>query len=249
MRIHTIPLMMAFAAALAPSRAAAQNEAHQATTSPSADMARCAQVQPAVQNIIAATTAGLEAARQSNSPAEMRAAIDNFEAALRNIRTQLAPCATAPTEPHAGHTMPSTQAAPVASAGDAAVIEARLKDYDAAFSAKDLEKLATFYHPNVTIYEGGGIDTGWTDYRDRHLGPELKAFENLQFGHANSRVTVLPGDQAAYVTSEYWIKAKMGDREIDSRGLETLVVVKGSDGAWRIRHSHTSSRPARRPAV
>lgn len=136
-----------------------------------------------------------------------------------------------------------------AGAADAAGIEAWLKGYDAAFNAKDLDKLATFYHPDVTIYEGGGINNGWADYRDRHLGPELKAFENLQFGHSNTKVTVLPGGQAAYATSEYFIKAKMGDREIDSRGLETLVLLKGSDGSWKIRHSHTSSRPARRPAA
>ena len=51
------------------------------------------------------------------------------------------------------------------------------------------------YHPDVTIYEGGGINNGWIDYRDRHLGPELKSFEDLQFGHSNTRVTVLPGGQ------------------------------------------------------
>ena len=45
--------------------------------------------------------------------------------------------------------------------GDAAAIEAWLKGYDTAFMAKDLEKLATFYHPDVTIYEGGGIDGNW----------------------------------------------------------------------------------------
>jgi ketosteroid isomerase-like protein len=39
----------------------------------------------------------------------------------------------------------------------------------------------------------------------------------------------------------------MGEREIDSRGLETLVLLKGPDGNWKIRHSHTSSRPVRRP--
>lgn len=132
---------------------------------------------------------------------------------------------------------------------DAAAIETWLKGYDAAFNAKDLDKLATFYHPDVTIYEGGGINNGWIDYRDRHLGPELKEFENLQFGHSNTKVTVLPGGQAAYATSEYSIKAKMGERQIDSRGLETLVLVKGADGSWKIRHSHTSSRPARRPAA
>jgi ketosteroid isomerase-like protein len=146
-------------------------------------------------------------------------------------------------------TVPTPSSAGAAQGGDAdsAAIEAWLKGYDAAFNAKNLDTLATFYHPEVTIYEGGGINNGWIDYRDKHLGPELKAFENLQFGHSNTKVTVFPGGQSAYATSEYSIKAKMGEREIDSRGLETLVLVKGADGAWKIRHSHTSSRPARRP--
>ena len=140
--------------------------------------------------------------------------------------------------------------APAAGAqpNDAAAIETWLKAYDAAFNAKDLDKLATFYHPDVTIYEGGGINNGWIDYRDHHLGPELKSFENLEFGHTNTKVTMLPGGQSAYATSEYAIKAKMGDRQLDSGGIETLVLVKGGD-AWKIRHSHTSSRPGRRPGA
>jgi ketosteroid isomerase-like protein len=134
-------------------------------------------------------------------------------------------------------------------AGDAAAtIESWLKGYDAAFNAKDLERLANFYHPDVTIYEGGGVNNGWIDYRDRHLGPELKSFDNLQFGHTNVKVTILPGGQSAYATSEYAIKAKMGERLLDTTGLETLVLVKAADGTWKIRHSHTSSR-ARRPAA
>jgi uncharacterized protein YcnI len=135
-----------------------------------------------------------------------------------------------------------------AQSSDAAAVEAWLKGYDAAFNAKDLDKLATFYHPDVTIYEGGGINNGWIDYRDRHLGPELKSFQNLQFGHNGLKVTILPGGQSGYVTSEYAIKAKSGERDIDSGGLETLVLVKGGDGAWKIRHSHTSSRARRPPA-
>lgn len=72
-------------------------------------------------------------------------------------------------------------AAGAAQAADAggAEIESWLKGYDAAFNARDLGKLAAFYHAEVTIYEGGGINNGWADYRDRHLGPELKGFENL----------------------------------------------------------------------
>lgn len=142
-------------------------------------------------------------------------------------------------------TAPSIAAAQ-ATASDVASIEAWLKGYDAAFLAKDLAKLATFYHPDVTIYEGTGINNGWIDYRDRHLGPELKAFENLEFGHSDTKVTLMPGGESAYATSRYTIKAKMGERQLDSEGLETLMLVRTSDG-WKIRHSHTSSR-ARRPA-
>ena len=129
---------------------------------------------------------------------------------------------------------------------DAAAITAWLKGYDAAFVSKDLDKLAAFYHPDVTIYEGAGINDGWADYRDRHLGPELKAFENLEFAHSGTKVTVLPGGEAAYAISRYTIKAKMGDRMLDNEGLETLMLIKTAQG-WKIRHSHTSGRP-RRPA-
>lgn len=120
-----------------------------------------------------------------------------------------------------------------------------LAAYDQAFNAKDLAKLATFYHPDVTIYEGGGINKGWVDYRDNHIGPELKGFENLNFSHSNVQARVLEGGKSAYVTSEYLLKAKMGARDVDSDGLETLVLVQDATGAWKIRHSHTSAR--RRP--
>lgn len=129
----------------------------------------------------------------------------------------------------------------------AAAIETWLAAYDRAFNAKDLDKLAAFYHPDVTIFEGGGVNNGWIDYRDHHLGPELKEFEDLQFAHSNIKVLPLADGRAAYVTAEYSIRAKMGARDVDGGGLETLVLVKDDRGAWKIRHSHTSSRP-RRPA-
>jgi ketosteroid isomerase-like protein len=126
-------------------------------------------------------------------------------------------------------------------------LAAFLKGYDAAFNAKDLGRLAGYYHPDVTIFEGGSTNDGWADYRDHHLGPELKEFEGLEFSHVKVVPHLLGDGRSAYVTAEYRLKAKVGDRAIDAEGLETLVMVKGSDGAWKIRHSHTSSR--RRPAA
>ena len=121
-----------------------------------------------------------------------------------------------------------------------------LQSFDAAFNAKDLERLAAFYHPDVTIFEGGSTNAGWLDYRDNHIGPELREFGNLRYSHADVQVRPLdPEWRSAYVTSEYRLKARIKEREIDSSGLETLILVRGDGGAWKIRHSHSSAR--RRP--
>jgi ketosteroid isomerase-like protein len=59
---------------------------------------------------------------------------------------------------------------------------------------------------------------------------------------------VWPGGQSAYATARYTLKAKVGERNIDSEGLATYVLIKSANGTWQIRHSHTSGR-ARRPAA
>lgn len=81
----------------------------------------CAQAHSMAERTIDMTGRRLEAARQANSPAAMRAAIDEMQAALRQLRTEIAPCArlqsVAPADPHAAHVMPGTAQAPIAAAG------------------------------------------------------------------------------------------------------------------------------------
>jgi ketosteroid isomerase-like protein len=126
-----------------------------------------------------------------------------------------------------------------AQAPEAQILEF-FKTYDAAFNAKDLDKLGTLYHPDVTVFEGSGIDRGWADYRDTHLGRELKSFQNLQWAHSNVVVHAL-GEAAAYVTADYSLKAQAGERTIDSGGIATHVLVREGT-QWKIRHSHTAAR-------
>lgn len=125
--------------------------------------------------------------------------------------------------------------------GSDAAIATWLQSFDRAFTAKNLEQLSSFYDPDVTIFEGGGVNNGWVDYRDHHIGPELNDMEQLQFEHRNVAVHLL-NPTTAYVTSEYALKARIKGRDVDSGGLETLVLVKGPDDTWKIRHSHTSAR-------
>ena len=135
--------------------------------------------------------------------------------------------------------------APAAAAGEQAV-KAFVDTYDRAVNAKDLGCLAELYHPEVTIFEGGHVNTGWLDYRDNHLGPELEEMADLRFSHVDVVPHVL-SEAAAYVTAEYRLKATIGGKIVEAEGLETLLLLKSADGSWRIRHSHTSSR--RRPAA
>ena len=49
------------------------------------------------------------------------------------------------------------------------------------------------------------------------------------------------GDSSAYVTADYSIKYKTGERSVDSGGIATHILVR-EQGAWKIRHSHTAAR-------
>ena len=85
---------------------------------PAADAQDCAQAQIVVDALLQQMAARLEAARVSNSPADMRAAIDGLQTSVRDLRAQLAPCAAlVPADPHDGHvghrTPPTTTKPPL----------------------------------------------------------------------------------------------------------------------------------------
>jgi YHS domain-containing protein len=128
MKTYSLGLAVAFSSALVPG-VVAQHDAHQTGAAQGcAAMAPCAQVQPVVDNIISASMVRLESARQSNSGAEMRAAVDNLEGALRDIRTRLSVCTgvAAAADPGAGPTMPGMPQPPVASAPAAAMDHSKM---------------------------------------------------------------------------------------------------------------------------
>lgn len=104
------------------SGAAGQHESHQAgvAAAPSAaQVVRCRQVQPVLTELLNAALRRLEEARLTNSAAAMRDAADDVQAALLDMRTQLAPCGEMQlaAEGQAGHTMPSAQTSPTGPAG------------------------------------------------------------------------------------------------------------------------------------
>lgn len=97
---------------------------------------------------------------------------------------------------------------------------------------------------DVTVFESGHANYGWTDYRNTHLAPELKEFKNTKYAFSDLKVKV--EGKTAWATFKYSLAAEMGTRKIESGGLGTAVLEK-REGKWRIVHWH-SSAPRRAPA-
>lgn len=97
---------------------------------------------------------------------------------------------------------------------------------------------------DVTVFESGHANYGWTDYRNSHLAPELKEFKNTKYSFSDLKVKV--DGKTAWATFKYALAAEMGTRKIESGGLGTAVLEK-RDGRWQIVHWH-SSAPRRQPS-
>ena len=141
------------------------------------------------------------------------------------------------------HAAPAAGAAVVQSP-DAQRAVATIKALFAAAERKDLAALDTLYAgDSLLVFEGAGVNRGWKDYRDNHLGPELKEFANFKYRpfEIDARVS---GD-LAWVTFRYALSADAGERKVDVVGRGTAILERRGP-KWVVRLTHTASR-ARRP--
>lgn len=121
-------------------------------------------------------------------------------------------------------------------------VEAVVRAVFSASERGELSALDSLYTADATIIEGAGLDRSWVNYRDHHLAPELKEFRDFRYRPSDVEVSV-HGD-VAWVMFRYTLAATLGERRIDNVGRGTMILQRDR-GAWRIRHSHTSSRARR----
>jgi ketosteroid isomerase-like protein len=133
---------------------------------------------------------------------------------------------------------------------EAAVREALMKTAS-SFEKNDMA-MATQVWANdesLTVFESGHANYGWADYRDHHLGPEMKEMKNTKYSFSDMKVHV--AGNTAWVTMKYSITADIGEagktRHVEGAGLATAVLEK-RNGQWRIVHWH-SSAPRRVPVA
>lgn len=110
----------------------------------------------------------------------------------------------------------------------------------------DMAALDTLYSgDSLTVIEGAGINRTWGDYREHHLGPELKEMKELHYRPADIEVHLV-GSTAAWAIFRYSLTAVVEGRSVDIVGRGTAIFERHG-GRWIVRHTHTSGR-ARRPA-
>src|SRR5262245_3953507 len=132
---------------------------------------------------------------------------------------------------------------------EAAVREALMKSAS-SFEKNDMTSATQVWanDESLTVFESGHANYGWADYRDNHLGPEMKEMQNTKYSFSDMKIHV--SGNTAWATLKYSIAADVGEagktRHIDGAGLATAVLEK-RDGHWRSVHWH-SSAPRRAPS-
>ena len=114
-----------------------------------------------------------------------------------------------------------------------------------AFAQNDMPTLDKIWANDdaVTVFENGYANYGWADYRNNHLGPEMKEMTNIKYSSSDMKVKM--SGKTAWATFKYTISADSAGRHFDSNGLGTAILEKRG-GRWLIVHWH-SSAPRRQP--
>lgn len=109
-----------------------------------------------------------------------------------------------------------------------------------AFAQNDMPTLDKIWANDeaVTVFENGYANYGWRDYRNNHLGPEMKEITNTKYSSSDLKVKI--SGKTAWATFKYAISGDSAGRHFDSGGLGTAILEKRS-GKWMIVHWHTSA--------
>ena len=115
-----------------------------------------------------------------------------------------------------------------------------------AFAQNDMPTLDKIWANDeaVTVFENGSANYGWLDYRNNHLGPEMKEITNTKYSSSDVKVKI--SGKTAWATFKYAISGDSDGRHFDSGGLGTVILEK-RNGKWVIVHWHTSA-PRRQTA-
>lgn len=164
---------------------------------------------------------------------------------MKQLGTMFLMLVTSATTAIGQHPASHAHASPVDTVlrGDQVDVARTLRAVFAATERKDLAALDTLYAgDSLTYVEGAGINRGWADYRDNHLGPELKEIQS--FRYRPFEITVRTSGNLAWATFRYALAGDLPQQKLNHIGRGTAILERRVN-RWVIRHTQTSSRPRR----
>tara|TARA_R110001599_G_scaffold1889_4_gene9769 strand:- start:208952 stop:209389 length:438 start_codon:yes stop_codon:yes gene_type:complete len=118
------------------------------------------------------------------------------------------------------------------------MIAKALTDLETAIVNNDAELAGNILHDDVTILEGGGMETK-EQYLSHHFHSDGKFLSAMNREEESQEISV--EGNMAWVTSKTKMTGTYSGREIDLSSLE-LAVLKKENGMWRVIALHWSSR-------
>ena len=73
--------------------------------------------------------------------------------------------------------------------------------YLAAMEASDLDAAEALFASDSLIFETGGVEGTWKNYRDHHIGPELEAIESFVISRTEPTESKSANGSMAFVAS------------------------------------------------
>lgn len=113
-----------------------------------------------------------------------------------------------------------------------------LSDLEAAIISNDSEQAGKILHDDVTILEGGGMETK-TQYLSHHFHSDGKFLSAINREEVSQSIKI--EGNVAWVTSKTKMTGSYSGRDIDMTSLE-LAVLKKENKEWKVVALHWSSR-------
>lgn len=110
--------------------------------------------------------------------------------------------------------------------------------FGAALDAGDETALAGLLATDVQIAESGGIERSLEEYRSHHMAADIEFSKAVETTVIDRRV--FEGEGLVTVMTEAVSSGTFRDKPVNSRLMETMVL-KETDGFWKIVHIHWSS--------
>lgn len=118
------------------------------------------------------------------------------------------------------------------------MIAKTLSDLETAIVENDSEKAGAILHDDVTILEGGGMETK-SEYLSHHFHSDGKFLSAINREEVSQDIKI--EGNVAWVTSKTKMTGTYSGRDIDMNSLE-LAVLKKENNTWKVVALHWSSR-------